>query len=59
MAPSPRFELIRDDKGIHARFWSGTRIIWWTESYQRKADAINAIHILERNIANAPIVDLT
>jgi uncharacterized protein YegP (UPF0339 family) len=59
MATQPHFEIVRDKDGYHARFWSGTRIIWWTESYVQKSGAINAVHILEQRVASAPIYDNT
>jgi uncharacterized protein YegP (UPF0339 family) len=59
MATTPCFEIVRDEQGFHGRFWSGTRIIWWTESYRQKSDAIHAIHLIERHAASAPIYDRT
>jgi uncharacterized protein YegP (UPF0339 family) len=59
MAKAPCFEIVRDNKGFHGRFWSGTRIIWWTESYREKRDALHAIHLLEEHAPSAPIYDLT
>jgi uncharacterized protein YegP (UPF0339 family) len=34
-----------DKDGYRARLWSGSDLIWWTEGYERKADALNAIRI--------------
>jgi len=54
-----RFELVRDNKGFHARFWTGGNIIWWTESYTSKANAKHAVALIISYAAAAPFYDLT
>jgi uncharacterized protein YegP (UPF0339 family) len=54
-----RFELVRDARGIHARFWSGGNIIWWTESYSSKENARHAFALISTHAAAAPLYDLT
>ena len=38
-----RFTIGLDKDGYRARLWSGSDLIWWTEGYERKADALNAV----------------
>ena len=47
-----------DKDGYRARLWSGSDLIWWTEGYERKPDALNAIRIAKASY-NAPVKDLT
>jgi uncharacterized protein YegP (UPF0339 family) len=54
-----RFELVRDERGFHARFRTNGRIIWWTESYTHKSGAHDAVNIISRLAAAAPLYDLT
>lgn len=57
--PATRFEIVPDAQGCHARFISGGQIIWWTESYTRKANAQHAIDLVKALAAAAPVYDLT
>lgn len=42
----PRFEVVRTPTGWHARFIAANgRTIWWTETYTRRAGALNAIEL--------------
>jgi uncharacterized protein YegP (UPF0339 family) len=52
------FSIDLDLDGYRARLWSSSDLIWWTEGYQRKADAENAIRIAKASF-NAPVVDRT
>jgi uncharacterized protein YegP (UPF0339 family) len=52
------FTVKLDKDGYRARLWSGTDIIWWTEGYERKAGALNAIRIAKESY-NAPVYDRT
>jgi uncharacterized protein YegP (UPF0339 family) len=40
-----RFTIDLDKDGYRARLWSGSDLIWWTEGYERKSGALNAIRI--------------
>jgi uncharacterized protein YegP (UPF0339 family) len=53
-----RFTVSLDKDGYRARLWSGSDLIWWTEGYERKPDALNAIRIAKASY-NAPVKDLT
>lgn len=53
-----RFTLTHDKDGYRARLWSGSNLLWWTEGYERKAGALNAIRIAKASYA-APVVDRT
>ena len=41
-----------------ARLWSGSDLIWWTEGYERKEGALNAIRIAKGSYL-ANVVDRT
>lgn len=53
-----RFTISLDKDGYRARLWSGSDRIWWTEGYERKADALNAIRIAKAS-SSAPVTDQT
>jgi uncharacterized protein YegP (UPF0339 family) len=53
-----RFTITLDKDGYRARLWSGSDLIWWTEGYERKTDAQNAIRIAKASY-NAPVYDRT
>jgi len=56
----PRFEIVDDnDQGFHARYIQGRQIIWWTESYTRKANAKNAVSLISYGAEAAPMYDRT
>jgi uncharacterized protein YegP (UPF0339 family) len=50
------FTIHLDKDGYRARLWSGSDLIWWTEGYERKADALNAVRIAKASY-NAPLYD--
>ena len=51
-----RFTIRLDKDGYRARLWSGSDLIWWTEGYRRKADALNAVRIAKASY-NASVYD--
>lgn len=52
MSRQPRFEIVRGDAGWHARFIAANgRIIFWTENYTRRRGAVNAIALLDTELA--------
>ena len=52
MSRQPRFEVVRTDAGWHARFIAANgRIVWWTETYTRRRGAVNAIALLDAELA--------
>jgi uncharacterized protein YegP (UPF0339 family) len=51
------FSIDRASGGYRAHYWSGGRLVWWTEVYERKAGAQNAIDSIKQNAATAPVVD--
>jgi uncharacterized protein YegP (UPF0339 family) len=53
-----RFTIAHDRDGYRARLYSGSDLVWWTEGYERKAGALNAIRIAKQSYA-APVKDLT
>jgi uncharacterized protein YegP (UPF0339 family) len=53
-----RFTIDLDRDGYRARLWSGSDLIWWTEGYERKAGALNAIRIAKESYS-APVDDRT
>lgn len=53
-----RFTIDLDKDGYRARLWSGSDRIWWSEDYERKADALNAVRIAKASY-NAPVRDRT
>jgi uncharacterized protein YegP (UPF0339 family) len=53
-----RFTISLDKDGYRARLWSGSDLVWWTEGYERKAGAQNAIRIAKMSY-NAPVTDRT
>jgi uncharacterized protein YegP (UPF0339 family) len=53
-----RFTITLDRDGYRARLWSGSDLIWWTEGYERKASALNAIRIAKAS-HSAPVYDRT
>ena len=53
-----RFTITHDKDGYRARLWSGSDLIWWTEGYERKTGALNAIRIAKAS-HNAPVYDRT
>jgi uncharacterized protein YegP (UPF0339 family) len=52
------FSIDLDKDGYRARLWSGTDLVWWTEGYERKAGAANAIRIAKTSF-NARVIDRT
>jgi len=55
----PRFEIVDDERGFHARYIAGSQIIWWTESYTRKENARHAVALIAGGAIAAPLYDLT
>ena len=53
-----RFSIKLDKDGYRARLWSGSDLIWWTEGYERKSSALNAVRIAKASY-NAPVYDRT
>jgi uncharacterized protein YegP (UPF0339 family) len=53
----PYFEIVRASGGYRAHFRSGGRLVWWTEVYETKAGAKNAIATLKYHAAGAPVYD--
>ena len=53
-----RFTIDLDRDGYRVRLWSGSDLIWWTEGYERKAGALNAIRIAKASFM-APVFDRT
>jgi uncharacterized protein YegP (UPF0339 family) len=53
-----RFTIELDRDGYRARLWSGSDLIWWTEGYERKPGALNAIRIAKSSYS-APVTDRT
>jgi len=53
-----RFSITLDSDGYRARLWSGSDLIWWTEGYEQRAGALNAIPIAKMSY-NAPVYDRT
>lgn len=53
-----RFTIDLDKDGYRARLWSGSDLIWWTEGYERKSGALNAIRIAKASY-NAPVIERT
>ncbi len=53
-----RFTIDLDKDGYRARLWSGSDLIWWTEGYERKEGALNAIRIAKAS-HDAPVRDRT
>jgi len=53
-----RFTITHDKDGYRARLWSGSNLVWWTEGYVRRADAVHAIQIAKRSYS-APVYDRT
>jgi uncharacterized protein YegP (UPF0339 family) len=59
MANAQYFFTIRlDQDGYRARFWGnyGRRLIWWTEGYSSRSEAADAISLVRRNAASAPVL---
>jgi uncharacterized protein YegP (UPF0339 family) len=52
------FTIQRDKDGFRARLWSGSDLIWWTEGYERKEGALDAIRIAKASNAY-PVYDRT
>lgn len=45
-----KFELVQTDLGWHARFVGGNgEIVWWTEPYPDRRDAVHAVELLAAN----------
>jgi uncharacterized protein YegP (UPF0339 family) len=53
-----RFTIRLDKDGYRARLWSGSDLIWWTEGYERREGALNAIRIAKASY-DAPVYDYT
>jgi uncharacterized protein YegP (UPF0339 family) len=53
-----RFTITLDQDGYRARLWSGSDLVWWSQGYERKAGARNAIRIAKESY-NAPVFDRT
>jgi uncharacterized protein YegP (UPF0339 family) len=53
-----RFTIDLDRDGYRARLWSGSDLVWWSEAYQRRAGALNAIRIAKTSYS-APVYDRT
>jgi uncharacterized protein YegP (UPF0339 family) len=53
-----RFTITLDHDGYRARLWSGSDLVWWTQGYERKSSALNAVRIAKSSHA-APVYDRT
>jgi uncharacterized protein YegP (UPF0339 family) len=56
--PMTWFTIRLDKDGYRARLWSGSDLIWWTEGYEDKRDALNAVRIAKASYS-APVHDRT
>ena len=52
------FTIELDKDGYRARLFSGSDLIWWTEGYERKSSALNAVRIAKAS-HSAPVYDRT
>lgn len=44
--------------GFKAHAWgANNKLVWWTEAYERKAGAENAIRLLQKEAATARVLD--
>lgn len=52
------FTIQKDKDGYRARaYGDNNRLVWWTEGYDAKASAENAIAILQNGAAHATVYD--
>jgi uncharacterized protein YegP (UPF0339 family) len=51
------FEIVRASGGFRAHFWSGGKLVWWTEVYTHKAGAENAIASVKQHGPSATVLD--
>lgn len=54
-----KFKITKTAKGYMAKFVYNAETIFWTETYESKASARNAIASILKNGPNAEIVDET
>ena len=56
--PQYYFTITADRDGYRARFYGnfGRRLIWWTEAYERRQQAVEAIGYLRSNATTAPLL---
>jgi uncharacterized protein YegP (UPF0339 family) len=62
MSPNPiYFEVVRASGGYrsHVKSSGNHQLIWWTEVYEQKVDALHAINLLRMHAASAPVKDRT
>jgi uncharacterized protein YegP (UPF0339 family) len=60
VSPNPiYFEIVKASGGYrsHVKSTGNHRLIWWTQVYDRKADAEHAIGLLRLYAASAPLYD--
>jgi uncharacterized protein YegP (UPF0339 family) len=54
------FTIRKDRDGYRARLFSANHeLVWWTEGYVTKANAVNAIRIAVATNATTPVIDRT
>jgi uncharacterized protein YegP (UPF0339 family) len=54
------FTITLDQDGYRARLYAGNHeLVWWSEGYQAKASAVNAIRIAVEANAQTPVIDRT
>lgn len=54
------FTIKRDRDGYRGRAYGNNHeLVWWTEAYVSKSSAYNAIAMLQRGAATAPVYDRT
>jgi uncharacterized protein YegP (UPF0339 family) len=51
------FEITHDRDGYRARFYSSAngKLMWWTEGYERRADADHAVWVMQTYAASSPL----
>jgi uncharacterized protein YegP (UPF0339 family) len=54
----PYFTIDPQKGGYRGHFWGDNhRLVWWTQTYDEKASAAQAIALIKRNAATAPVYD--
>ncbi len=53
-----KFNLIKSEKGYRVQFAYNSTIIFWTETYSSKANAMNAIESFKEHGTAAEIVEV-
>ena len=54
----PVFKIERDkDGGYQANLYGANgELVWWTESYRERVDAVHAVELLRVHAATAPVI---